>query len=266
VLERNRRDGASGLSKEDHFLMRTRIVRVWAERGFAVTISVILASCALLGGAPSASSKPDQEPPPHIRHYLERTAAFEKENQQMRNVILLGDSLTEGFNVEQYFPGRPVINRGISSDTIGIVPDDKDLRGVLKRLDNSVFDCCPGTVFLMIGVNDLGDRRQPEEMAAGFREILERIRERAPGVTVYVESALPTGGKYAFHNPNILDYNARLRALADEMGYPYLDLHPLFTDENGELRSDLTREGLHLTPAGYEIWKREIVRAMGWDE
>ncbi len=246
--------------------MTTRIDRVWAGRFCAVMVSMILASCALIGNSPSTSSQPDQEPPPHIRHYLERTAAFEKENQKMRNVILLGDSLTEGFNVERYFPGRPVINRGISSDTIGLVPDDKDLRGVLKRLDNSVFDCCPGTVFLMIGVNDLGDGRQPEEMIEGYREILERILERAPDVTVYVESALPTGGKYAFHNSNVLDYNARLRALADEMGCPYLDLHPLFTDENGELRSDLTREGLHLTPAGYAIWKREIDKAMGWDQ
>jgi len=207
-----------------------------------------------------------QQVPPHIRHYLQRQAEFRDQNRTLQKVVLLGDSITEGFNVDTYFPGRPIVNRGIGSDTIGIVPDDKDLRGVLKRLDTSVFDCCTTHVFLMVGINDLGDGHTPEAMLVGYRTILEEIRDRVPGVTVHIESVLPTRGRFAFHNANVVKFNAMLRALAAEMSYPYMDLHALMTDEKGELRADLTRDGLHINAEGYAIWKREVDKAMGWTD
>lgn len=204
--------------------------------------------------------------PPHIRHYLDRQAAFRAENREMQNVVLLGDSITEGFDVKKFFPGHRVVNRGISSDTIGVSPDSADLRGVLKRLDTSVFDCCTSHVFLMIGINDLGDKRTPEEMLVGYRRILETIRDRAPGVTIHVESVLPTGDRFTHLNPGVTKFNAMIRALAGEMGCPYMDLGSLMADEKGELRSDLTREGLHINDKAYAIWKKEIDKAMGWAE
>jgi hypothetical protein len=35
-------------------------------------------------------------------------------------------------------------------------------------------------------------------------------------------------------------------------------------DEKGELKAEFTGDGLHLTPAAYEVWKGEIERVMGW--
>ena len=111
-------------------------------------------------------------------HYTQRVQEFREQNQLFQNVILVGDSITEGFDVAKYLPGRRVINRGIGADVIGndLKPDDK--RGVLKRLDESFFNVPATDAFLLIGINDLGDNHTPEQLEAGYREILEKVKKR----------------------------------------------------------------------------------------
>jgi lysophospholipase L1-like esterase len=157
-----------------------------------------------------------------------------------------------------------VLNRGIGADVIGNDMPADDPRGVLRRLDESVFDCAATDVFLMIGINDLGSGRTPEVMELGYREILQRIKERAPAIRVHVQSVLPTRDKYAKHNANVLDFNGRLQKLAKELGYDYVDLHKLMTDDKGELKAELTPEGLHLNEKAYEVWRAEVLRIMNW--
>jgi lysophospholipase L1-like esterase len=197
-------------------------------------------------------------------HWANRVKGFKEQNQQLQYVVLLGDSITEGFDVPTYFPGRRVLNRGIGADVIGNDMAKDDPRGVLQRMDESVFNCAATDVFLMIGVNDLGSGRTPDKMEDGYREILKRIKEKAPLVHVHVESVLPTRGNYAKHNANVLDFNERLQKLAKEFGYDYVDLHKLMVDGKGELKAEFTPEGLHLKPEAYKVWKKEVERVMGW--
>lgn len=197
-------------------------------------------------------------------HYANRVKGFKEQNQQLQYVVLLGDSITEGFDVAKYLPGRRVLNRGIGADVIGNALPDDDPRGVLRRLDESVFDCAATDVFLMIGINDLGSGRTPEVMEEGYREILARIKERTPAVRVHVQSVLPTRDNYAKHNANVLDFNERLQKLAKEFGYDYVDVYRLMIDDKGELKAELTPEGLHLNEKAYEIWRGEVVRIMSW--
>ncbi|MCX7918526.1 MAG: GDSL-type esterase/lipase family protein [bacterium] len=191
------------------------------------------------------------------QHYWDRIKSFEAENQTFKKVVLLGDSITEGFKIEQYFPGRPFINRGIVADGIGV-----NTTGILHRLDNSVFDCNPSHVFILIGINDLAAGRSQDTILRVYREVLTRIQSRLPKVKVYIISVLPCRGKYAHLNQMVLDFNAKLKSLADEFQYHYLDLHALLKDENGELREEFTADGLHLKPPAYEIWKQEIDRLL----
>ncbi len=198
-------------------------------------------------------------------HWDNRVRSFKEQNLAWRNVVLLGDSITEGFDVTKYFSGRRVINRGIGADIIGNALPADDHRGILRRLDNSVFECAATDVFLMIGINDLGAGRSVDVMEQGYREILKRIHDTNPAVRVHVQSVLPTRGKYAKHNPPVKEINQRLEKLAAEFGYDYIDLHKLMLDENGELKAEMTPEGLHLNDAAYTVWRAEIFRTMKWN-
>ena len=57
------------------------------------------------------------------------------------------------------------------------------------------------------------------------------------------------------HNPQVRALNARLVRLCDAKPWcTFVDLAPLLSDADGELRIDLTKDGIHLHPAGYVIW------------
>ena len=128
-------------------------------------------------------------------HWQNRVGEFKDQNLGWQNVVLLGDSITEGFDVRKYFPGRRIVNRGIGADVIGNDMAKDDPRGVLQRLDNSLFDCAPSSVFILIGINDLNTGHTVDQMTDGYRELLKRIRAKRPDLPVYVQSVLPTAGK-----------------------------------------------------------------------
>ena len=197
-------------------------------------------------------------------HYANRVRSFQEQNLMLQNVVLVGDSITEGFDVAKHFPGRRVLNRGIGADVIGNALAAADKRGLSKRLDESIFDCAATDVFLLIGINDLGDNHTPEVMEAGYREILKRVKSEAPTVRVHVQSVLPTRDGFAKHNPLVNDFNARLEKLAKEFGYDFNDLHALMVDADGELKKEFTNDGLHLNADAYKVWQTEIERVLAW--
>jgi len=199
------------------------------------------------------------------QHWADRVRLFASQTIASQPVVLLGDSLTENFDVGRYFPGRLVVNRGISSDVIGNGLAPGDNRGVLRRLDCSLFPCQATDVFVLIGINDLGDRHGLDLMELGYRDLLQRLRTLSPTARIHVQSLLPTRGPYARHNANIRAFNQRLHQLALEFHVDYLDLHVLFVDDHGELKAGDTREGLHLNEPGYEVWCAAVKQAMGWD-
>jgi lysophospholipase L1-like esterase len=232
-------------------------------------IKLALPVLALLAGLSNATAADTNKPVDwaalFVMHWQNRVGDFKEQNLVWQNVVLLGDSITEGFDVPKYFPGRRVLNRGIGADVIGNAMAPGDPRGVLQRLDNSLFDCAPASVFILIGINDLNGGHTLDQMTVGYRELLKRIRARRPDLPVYVQSVLPTRGNYSGKNAAIVDFNKRLLAMAAEFKCSYLDLHPLLCDAKGELKADFTKDGLHLTEPAYLIWREQILKALHWD-
>jgi lysophospholipase L1-like esterase len=231
------------------------------------------ASTPLRAQAPAAKTPAAKPAKPDYaaffrQHWIDLVKDYREQNKHgypTKNVVLLGDSITEGFTVSKYFPDRHVLNRGIGADIIGNQLPESDHRGILRRMDESVFDTNPSDVFLLIGINDLGMGHKPDVIEAGDREILQQIKKKAPTVRVHIQSLLPTrGSSYGKHNPNVIDVNHRLQKLAKEFDYDYIDLHSKMADDKGELKKDFTADGLHLKAPGYKVWKAEIEKTMGW--
>lgn len=243
---------------------------------FAVAFALLLLATAphIATAQPATAEKPkpaEAKPAPPVdmaalfrMHWTNRTNAFRMQNEVFQNVVLLGDSITEGFDVAKYLPGRRVLNRGIGADVIGNDLPAEDNRGVLKRLDESVFNCAATDVFLLIGINDLGAGHTPDVMEQGYRDILQRIKTEAPRVRVHVQSVLPTRDNFAKHNAYVVDFNGRLKKMAEEFGYDYIDVHALMVDDKGELKAEFTGDGLHLNEAAYRLWLGEVERVMKW--
>jgi lysophospholipase L1-like esterase len=226
---------------------------------------------ALISSAAGAESPTEERKQPvdwgalFKLHWQNRVKAFKEQNLSLQNVVLLGDSITEGFDVGKYFPGRRILNRGIGADVIGNNMPSDDPRGVLQRLDNSVFDCAATDVFILIGINDLNTGRTVESMEPGYRELLKRLRERQPGLKIHVQSVLPTSGQHAKQNAPVRTFNEKLKNLAAEFQCDWMDLHALMRDDHGDLKAEFTNDGLHLTDPGYRVWRAEILKALKWE-
>jgi len=235
--------------------------KIYGREAFLMAIVYFSLLFSPLGNAAQEKEPPKTKLPKWTQYYYDRVALFEKENAGLReakgrNIILLGDSLTEGFVADTYLPGYRILNRGIVADHVGM-----GKTGVLRRLQPSVFDCYPSDVFLMIGVNDLGDdcsTASIRRVASCYREVCRTIRSQAPGVNLYLESCLPTSKKYVRLNPAIRALNGQIRQIAADLDLTYIDLHALMVDEKGELKKEFTREGLHLTPAAYKVWAKAL--------
>ncbi|MDB5100175.1 MAG: hypothetical protein JWM80_4596 [Cyanobacteria bacterium RYN_339] len=159
------------------------------------------------------------------------------------DLVLLGDSLTDGGPWPLLLPGVPLRNQGIAGDTTG---------GVLARLDAVGR---PGTVAVLVGINDLNQGRSPAAVLADLARILAGLQ--AP--RVIVQALLPIDHA-VWGMPvqqAVLETNRGLAALARERGLEWLDLHALFL-RDGRLDPDCTHDGLHLNAAGYQRWAEAL--------
>lgn len=172
------------------------------------------------------------------------------------SVVFLGDSLTEEGNWGAYFGKNTIKNRGIGGDRT---------YNVLSRLDG-VLRLAPEKIFLMVGVNDLGEGRKIAEIVADYNRILEKITKELPGTKVFVQSALPISSKRLdgapelITNARIMSLNQEIRKLSQHYKMTYIDLYPLMLNQSGDLMDDATYDGLHLSAKGYKIWMDAVAQ------
>jgi|WetSurMetagenome_2_1015567.scaffolds.fasta_scaffold354482_1 lysophospholipase L1-like esterase len=159
------------------------------------------------------------------------------------DIVFLGDSITEFGEWDELFPRMPVKNRGIAGDTT---------RGVLDRLD-VIITGSPSAVFILIGTNDLPwyMRISNQRTLKTYEEILHRFKVESPATQVFIESILPRHSRFA---RRIGFLNAELKKLAEKYQYTYIDLFPLFSDQNGGILAEYSNDNIHLMGSGYTKW------------
>lgn len=184
-------------------------------------------------------------------YYHQRQSLFEILPVTKGGIVFLGNSITDGCEWSEFFPGQMVFNRGISGDVTS---------GVLDRLE-TVIRMEPEKVFLMIGVNDLAGNVETDTVFSNICKVATRIREHAPQCQVYLMSLLPVNpnfGRFTGHASKslpILDINKRLQLWSlDKEGIVFVDLYLRFLDVDGYLHKNFTNDGLHLNGQGYYLW------------
>ncbi|NET34566.1 MAG: G-D-S-L family lipolytic protein [Cyanothece sp. SIO1E1] len=203
---------------------------------------------------------PDQLGPRHKLTYeqwvtlLRQEAKVAAAQQPDSLTVLVGDSISLWFP-PHLLPHQNVwLNQGISGETSA---------GLLKRL-NLLDQTQPKAIFVMIGINDLIRGWEDTIILANYRRILRYLGRAHPQAKIVAQSILPHSDEQAswegrerlvaLPNSRIKKLNQAISAIALETGAYYLDLYPLLTDLQGNLRADLTTDGLHLNPQGYLVW------------
>lgn len=114
-----------------------------------------------------------------------------------------------------------------------------------------------GKIYLMIGINELGyDLNQTISV---YEELVQSIRRMQPDAKIFIQANLHvTKEKSEEHsyikNATIDAFNERISQFADGKSVFYLDVNPVFDDENNALSKDLTSDGVHLYAKHYVEW------------
>ena len=115
-------------------------------------------------------------------------------------------------------------------------------------------------VFIMLGMNDIG-LYGVDGAANAMITLTDRIKQKSPGVQIYIESVTPmlkSMQKKYLNNSTISRFNSRLREICSSRGYYFLDVASVMKDNNGDLEyencSDPTAMGIHFTDTGCRKW------------
>ena len=181
-------------------------------------------------------------------YYAMKVAMYAQENEKYEDyevdVAFLGDSLTDGYDLERYYPQFVTVNRGIGGDTTF---------GLEKRMQVSVYDLKPKVVVMLIGANNL------HNMFDNYEKLLIGLRDNLPETKGVLVSLTAMGMDRAHMNQLAAYNNVKIKLLAEKYGYSYVELYAaLFNLETGEIRAEYTTDGGHQTHEGYEVFTANI--------
>ncbi|MFE7373437.1 SGNH/GDSL hydrolase family protein [Bacillus cereus] len=179
-----------------------------------------------------------------------RESVFNSAVSVETGVVFLGDSLTDYNEWGEAFSHVKTYNRGISGDTT---------IDVIDRL-NQVIALKPSKVFLMVGINDLRAKTPKEEVVKNYNNIVKQLKTKLPETKIFIESILPihVSKPSNLNNEDVNWINRELDKIAKENEYTFINLHPLFTDKDGQLKKEWTVDGVHINGEGYKVWENEI--------
>ena len=162
-----------------------------------------------------------------------------------QRVVFMGDSITDGWRLQEYFLGKPYVNRGIGGQITG---------EMLGRMKADVLDLKPAAMVVLAGTNDLARGVAIDTVKNNLTMIGSLAK--AAGIRVILASILPvsTPTQITMRPPDkILQLNQWMQEHAKQEGFLYLDYHSALKDDQGLLRSELANDGLHPNAAGYKI-------------
>jgi len=172
-----------------------------------------------------------------------------------KRVVFFGDSITDGWKLEDYFAGKPYINRGIGGQT---TPQ------MLVRFRQDVIDLQPKIVVILAGTNDIAGNTGPmrlEDIEADYASLAELAAAHQIWVifssVTPVYNYIPRSQDFFAQRPpeKILELNRWLKAYV--AGHPgecsYLDYFSALVDDKGMMKRDLADDGLHPNKAGYSV-------------
>ena len=184
------------------------------------------------------------------QHYRGRLEFFKAMPNQKNEIVFVGNSITEGGKWQEILQMKYVINRGISGDVT---------YGILARLDE-ILSSKPRKIFLLCGVNDMKRGIPIPVIASNIERIIKRVKKQSPGTELFVQGLLPVNESLLpkiyeeVRNEKIGVLNQSLESLCRQYQVRFVNLQPILIDSKGELKADLTIDGLHLKQATYLIW------------
>ena len=245
-----------------------------ANAQLADEFNVPPANCCLLNTAKSLAEQLQDWN--QLGRYYAANRELKAQPADPKRVVFMGDSITDGWHLDEYFPGKPYVNRGISGQVTS---------QMLVRMYPDVIDLKPAAMVVLAGTNDVARNNGPAT-AQMIEENIMAMTELAQGhgIKVLLCSILPVsdypflaqqsgrgpqppagpgrGGRGPIMRQrmtvgrppeDILKLNAWMKSYAAQSNATYVDYFSALVDEKGWMKDGIANDGLHPNAEGYKM-------------
>ena len=174
------------------------------------------------------------------------------------DALFIGDSRLQGFGFWSGLPATYYCATGFQLykfETANVVQTENGKVPIFQAMPYDAFT----KIYIKVGLNELGFGTE-ENFENYYAQLIAKLREYEPRAIIYVHGILPVTAKKsetdkAHNNPNIRTRNAALEKFAISQKAYYLDAGPVVSDEEGNLRPEMTSDGIHLKPEHMKAWR-----------
>lgn len=191
--------------------------------------------------------------------FANEIAAFKKQDSisfpPKQAILFVGSSsFTIWKDVQAYFPGYTIINRGFGGSS---------LTDLMRYQEDVIFPYHPKQIVIYCGENDIaGDSAVTGKMVfERFLELYRSIKKNLPGVAVAYISMKPSSSRWNMKvkmiagNSLIKNYLERKKDTNDK----YVNVWDPMLDTDGEpMKYIFIKDNLHMNAKGYTIWQKII--------
>ena len=168
-------------------------------------------------------------------------------------ILFLGSSSFRKWeDVQKYFPGYTIINRGFGGSTI---PD------AMRYLNEIVFPYVPKQVVIYEGDNDLAssDKITADSVLNRFEKLFSLIRKHLPNTSIAFVSIKPSPSREKLM-PEMQEANSMIKDfLSHQKNAAFIDVYHAMLNKDGTPDKSLfIGDELHMNDKGYHIWQRII--------
>jgi len=211
-------------------------------------VAIALFTASLMASPPVRAADPDPA------RFARQIDAFEKADREhppaKGQILFLGSSSIRLWKLRDSFPTLDVLNRGFGGSIIA------DSVHYFPRI---VLPYRPRQVVFYAGDNDIAGKLSPERVRDDFKKLVSLMHEQLPGTPLIYIAIKPSSSRWRLIE-QIRAANGLIQAECEKDPLlTFLDIVPLMLDEQGAPRPELLqKDGLHMTPQGYEIWAEKL--------
>jgi len=189
------------------------------------------------------------------QNFIEEIRNFQKQDSlafpPSNSILFVGSSsFRKWTDMQQYFPGYPVINRGFGGSSL---PD------VLRYAKDIITPYHAKQVVIYCGENDIAaaDTITAEMVFKNFKSLYDTIRKNQPGVPLIYVSIKPSLLRWAMKDRMITANRLIKKFLLKHSGTRFVNVWDAMLGKDGKPLPDIFIEDrLHMNAKGYAIWQK----------
>ncbi len=205
----------------------------------------------------------DTKQPNPFQPEIDAFAKADKINMPDKGKILFAGSSSFRLwkDVNDYFPGKPILNRGFGGAT---------LLDLIQYSKETIIQYKPKQIFIYCGENDIADNDtvKPKDVFNRFKQLYSILRTQLPVSTPIVFLSLkPSIARWSMHEKMAASNELIKSFIHTQKNIQFLDVYSKMLDTDGTPFKDIfIEDNLHMNANGYKIWQKLLTPLLLSDE